>query len=56
MDKQDAKCHKCGKGEMKMVLPISPLTSTPKSKPMQARCNKCGHEEDYTKIYPYKPN
>jgi len=52
MEKQDTKCPKCGQGEMKMVLATAPLGSVPKTKPMQARCNKCGFEQDYTKIYP----
>ena len=54
MAKQDAKCPKCGQGEMKMVVATSPLTEVPKVKPMQARCTNCGFEDDYTKIYPFK--
>jgi predicted nucleic-acid-binding Zn-ribbon protein len=46
--KQEVKCPKCGQGLMKMVLATSPLTEVPKVKPMQARCTKCGFEDDYT--------
>ena len=53
MEKKNAKCPKCGHGEMKMVLATTQLTSAPK-KSMQARCNKCGYEDDYTKVYPRK--
>ena len=51
--KQEVKCPKCGQVLMKMVLATSPLTEVPKVKPMQARCTKCGFEDDYTKIYPF---
>jgi predicted RNA-binding Zn-ribbon protein involved in translation (DUF1610 family) len=55
MDKQDAKCPQCGQGQMKMVLPLAPQVSAmPKEKQMQAKCNKCGFEEDYVNVYPYK--
>lgn len=54
MPNQEVKCPKCGQGLMKMVLATSPLTEVPKVKPMQARCTKCGFEDDYTKIYPFK--
>ena len=54
MREENAKCPKCGKGLMKMLLSTTPLGSTPKTKPMQAHCNECGHEDDYTKIYPFK--
>ncbi len=52
MMEQNEKCPKCGQGVMKMVSALTPLTFTPKPKPMQARCNKCGFEDDFTKIYP----
>jgi C4-type Zn-finger protein len=56
MDKQEAKCPKCGQGHMKMVLPLaSQVPAMSKEKQMQAKCNKCGFEEDYVKVYPYKP-
>jgi len=43
------KCPQCREGVMKMVLATKPL-DTAKEKPMQAKCNKCGFEDDYTKI------
>lgn len=52
--KQGAKCPKCGRDEMKMAVPPTPLNDTAETKPMQARCTKCGFEDDYTKIYPFK--
>jgi len=51
---QNKQCPKCGQGEMKMVVPANPLIYSPKMKPMQARCNQCGFEDDYTKIYPFE--
>jgi hypothetical protein len=56
MEQQNVPCPKCNQGQMKMALATTPLTATPKMKPMQARCNKCGFEDDYTKIYPFKGN
>jgi len=47
------KCPQCREGVMKMVLATTPL-DTAKEKPMQAKCHKCGFEDDYTKIYPRK--
>jgi DNA-directed RNA polymerase subunit M/transcription elongation factor TFIIS len=52
--KQDAKCPKCGLGEMKMAVPTTPLNDTAETKLMQAHCTQCGFEDDYTKIYPFK--
>jgi hypothetical protein len=51
---QDGKCPKCRLGEMKMAVAPTPLNDTAKTKLMQARCTKCGFEDDYTKIYPFK--
>jgi ribosomal protein S27AE len=57
MVSQNAKCPKCGKGEMKMTLAPTPLTVTvAQPKGMRAKCNKCGFEEDFKKIYPNKKN
>jgi ribosomal protein L37E len=54
MDTQKATCPQCGHGQMQMVLATTPLSSAPKAKPMQARCDRCGYEEDYAKMYPAK--
>ena len=55
MQKQEAKCPKCGKGFMKMKLAAVPLGLSDPKKPMQAKCNniECGHEEEFTKVYPH---
>jgi hypothetical protein len=55
MVSQNAKCPKCGKGEMKMTPASTPLTVA-QPKGMKAKCNKCGFEEDFKKIYPNKKN
>lgn len=55
MVSQNEKCPKCGKGEMKMTQAPIPLTVA-QPKGMRAKCNKCGFEEDFKKIYPNKKN
>jgi uncharacterized Zn finger protein len=55
MVSQNAKCPKCGKGEMKMTLATTSLTAA-QPKGMRARCNKCGFEEEFKKVYPNKKN
>jgi hypothetical protein len=52
--KQDKKCPECGTGTMKALPNLEPLgASVPRTKPMQARCARCGHQDDFTKFYPF---
>jgi C4-type Zn-finger protein len=46
------KCPKCGKGTMKAVANTVPLHPDVPRKEMQAACDECGYQDDFTKFYP----
>ena len=48
--KVSMKCDKCGKGFMKLVGGMALMSDLPLYK---HRCTECGHEEFYSKEYPY---
>jgi hypothetical protein len=50
--KDGVKCPKCGKGVMKAIPNIVPLTDVVKVNPKQAQCTACNYQDDYGRFYP----
>jgi hypothetical protein len=46
------KCPKCGKGFMKAIPNIVPLTEVVKMNPKLAQCTACNYQDDYGRFYP----